>query len=147
MSFEIRDPAIDSARLAERIRQDVAGRRARAAELGIDFEAIAGLRTEDGLENALDVMRLSYALIQVPLELAGAPARPWRHPLRWLKRQTHLLALYYVNVLGYRQGVFNSAAVRLIELLLAEQRAELARLQAQVDDLREQLAAVQQARQ
>jgi hypothetical protein len=144
IGFEIRDAEVDIATLAQRITQDIAARRARAAEVGLDFEAIAGPASASSLDEALTLIRLSYASISLDPEPLGPAAIPWRHPLRWFKRQAHALVVYYVNRLGYRQMVFNSGTLQLLEQLLVEGKAEVTHLRTQVADLTERLVALEQ---
>lgn len=143
--FEIRDPEIDSVALAERVAKHITARRARSAELNLDFEELAGLTSASGLDEALALIRLSYDSIHLDPEPLGPRVRPWRHPLRWFKQQAHALAVYYVNRLGDRQMVFNSGTLQLLEHLLNEQKAEVVRLKGQIADLTERLLAIEQA--
>jgi hypothetical protein len=144
IGFEIRDPEIDTVALAQRITQDIGARRARAAELGLDFEAIAGSASASSLDEALALIQLSYDSIHLDPKPLGPAVIPWHHPLRWFKQQAHALAVYYVNRLGYRQMVFNSGTLQLLEQLLVEGKAEVTHLRAQVADLTERLSALEQ---
>lgn len=145
MSFEIRDSAIDTVALSKRIEQGISVRRARAVELGLDFEAMAGLTSFSDLDEALTLIRLSYDAIRLEPEFLGPPTSPWRHPFRWFKQQAHSLVVYYVNRLGCRQMVFNCGGWQLLEFLLTEHQAELTRLRGQVADLAEQLRNMEQS--
>jgi hypothetical protein len=135
VSFEIRDSEIDTHTLAQRIAQAIVARRARAAELGLDFDVIAGLKPGGELDQLLGLIRLSYQAIHLEPDHPPSPARLWRHPLGWLKQQFHTLVIYYVNRLGYRQMVFNAGTVRVLEHLLARYDEAVNDLRAQVDDL------------
>jgi hypothetical protein len=143
--FEIRDPEIDAVALAERIARHIAIRHTRSVELNLDFETLAGAADAGGLDEALALIQLSYDSIHLDPEPLGPRVRPWRHPLRWFKQQAHAFAVYYVNRLGYRQMVFNSGTLQLLEHLLNEQKAEVVRLKGQVADLTERLLVIEQA--
>jgi hypothetical protein len=142
--LEIRDPEIDSVALAERVAKHITARRARAAELNLDFEELAGLTSASGLDEALALIPPSCDSIHLDPEPLGPRVRPWRHPLCWFKQQAHALAVYYVNRLGYRQMVFNDSTLQLLKHLLVEGKAEVTHLRTQVADLTERLAALEQ---
>jgi hypothetical protein len=142
--FEVEIPESDAIWLSQRIAQNIATRRARAAQLGLDFEKMAGLTDMADAATAMALLQISCDAIQLEQEPLGPPVRPWRHPLLWLKQKSHALVLHYVSRLGYRQMVFNKAAVRLLEHILAEHEAEVAQLKAQFADLAQQLRSVEQ---
>jgi hypothetical protein len=146
IDFEIRDPQVDTIKLAQRITQDIAGRRAQAAEVGLDFEAIVDSPPASSLDEALALVRLSNASISLAPEPLGPGAIQWRHPLLWFKQQAHALIVYYVNRLGHRQMVFNSGTLQLLEQLLVEGKVEVTQLRTRVADLSERLAALEQQR-
>lgn len=143
-NFEVEIPESDAIGLSQRIDHSIATRRARAAELGLDFDTMAGLAAMDDAADAMALLQLSSDAVQLAQEPLGPPVRPWGHPLLWLKQKSHALVLHYVSRLGYRQMVFNKAAVRLLERILAEREAELAQLKAQVADLAQQLRSLEQ---
>jgi hypothetical protein len=126
------------------VSKHITARRTRAVELNLDFEELAGLTSASGLDEALALILLSYDSIHLDVESLGLAVLPWRHPLRWFKQQAHALVVYYVNRLGYRQMVFNGGTLQLLEQLLVEGKAEVFRLRAQVADLTERLAALEQ---
>ena len=99
--------------------------------------------TGDPLDEALALVRLSHSAIRLGHDPLGPPVRPWRRPLLWLKQQAHALAAYYANRLGQRQMVFNGGALPLLEHILAQHRAETARLQAQIAELSDRVRALE----
>jgi hypothetical protein len=144
--FEIRDPEIDSAALAERMAMHITVRRTRAAELDLDFEELAGLTSASGLDEALALIQLACGSLHMEPRPHGRPVRSWRHPLRWFKQELHALVIYYVNRLAYRQMIFNNGVLQLLEHLLAEHKADVTCLRVQVADLTERLLDIEPPR-
>lgn len=144
--FVIKDAEIDTTALVRRIEEGLAHRRNRAAELGIDFEAMAGLQSVDGPAHWLALTRLSCQAVHVQPDHFDASLRLWRHPLGWLRQQARVLVTYYVNRLSARQGVFNVGMMHLLEDTMAAKDAEIRDLKAQVIALRDRLQDLEQLR-
>jgi hypothetical protein len=146
LGFEIRDPAIDEMELARRVEKNTPARRARAAELGLDFEAMSTPMPASQPEQWLALAWLSCHAIRLQADTFETIAHPWYRPLRWLRRQIHKLVTYYTNRLGYRQMVFNIGVLQVLEHHLYEQQALVRDLSMQVADLEARLHDLQQPR-
>lgn len=145
LGFEIRDPAIDEMELARRVEKNTPARRARAAELGLDFEAMSTPMPASQPEQWLALAWLSCRAIRLQADTFDPIARPWRQPLRWLRHQLHALVVYHTNRLGDRQMVFNMGVLQLLEHQVDEQQALVRDLRVQVADLEARLRDLQQS--
>ena len=152
--IEIRDNQIDVQAVMQQIRANLQKRREAAAAQGVDFDAfVAGLNQDQQghfdaavyynlrRANALcDRITVSRYVSPRPTPLIGGLIQRARGAL-------HDLVIYYVNMLGSKQTLFNEAIVYMQNSLIegldkdAEQtRVELAALRTEVQQLRTELA-------
>lgn len=144
--IEIRDPEINVAEIMARIRENLAKREPLSPEVdSLTFDPGLGgfISLEEGLKQSLQQANLTHDKIYVGDQLR--PMATWKDRLAGpFRRPLHSLVRFYVDILSAKQISFNSAAVRALNALSERQareqeasRQELARLQAEVAELKE----------
>jgi hypothetical protein len=154
--IEIRDEQIDTEAIMRRIRENIQKRRETAEAQGIDFDAfVKGLyREEVGHFDAAvyyNLRRANTLYDRVTVKQYVSPRHaPLIGPLiQRVRAALHDLVIYYVNMLGSKQVLFNESLVYLLNGLvqgLEKDAEELTALRQEVQELRAQLAAVQAKR-
>ncbi len=158
--IEIRDEQIDVQAVMRQIRANLQQRRAAAAAQGVDFDAfVAGLYQENqGHFAAAVYYNLRRANATYDRITVSRYVSPRSTPFigGWLQRLRgilHDLVIYYVNMLGSKQTMFNESITYLQNSLIegldkdaASTAAELAALRAEVQALRAELAELKAAR-
>lgn len=152
--IEIRDDQIDVQAVMQQIRANLQKRREAAAAQGVDLDAfVAGLYREDhGHFDAPVYYNLRRANATYDRITVSRYVSPRSTPvvgglIQRVRGALHDLVIYYVNMLGSKQTLFNEAIVYMQNSLIegldkdAEQiAAELAALRTEVQQLRIELA-------
>ncbi len=158
--IEIHDEQIDAQDIVHRIRANIHTRHEVAQAQGLDFDAFVEGQYPEGKRHFDKVVY--HNLRRANATYDGITVKKYVSPrsvplvgklVQRLRGVAHDLVIYYVNMLGSRQMLFNGALVHLLNSLMegleqdaAHNAQELAALQAQVRALRAQVAELQQAR-
>jgi hypothetical protein len=150
--IEWRDPELDAEAIMREIRKRIRQRRAQAEAQGLDFDAIAqgeageqaAGRFSRELYSGLRQMRLSYNKVNVGPVLTATRIPLVGKLVQAVRAQLHQLVLFYVNMLGSRQSLFNQQVVETTTKLVKEldnqnDRDEIAALRARVEQLEKRL--------
>jgi hypothetical protein len=139
-TFEIRDPEIDTDEIKRIVAERREQRRQYARKHAINFERLAqpvdlGEKSEEAIRWTLDLVEARQAAILVQ-PYTFSSGQGWLGSLLALvKKQAHHLVIYYVNMLGRKQILFNESATWAIAL----QQARFERLQAKVSALEQEI--------
>jgi hypothetical protein len=126
--------------LCNRLAQDIARRRKLATERGLDFELVAHGERHVSQDTEADFDDLQLYRDKIRVHLVMAPRRYTRLGLLpqladRLRRELHGLPVFYCNLLGQRQILFND---RLLHLL-----ASFAQRLKVTEDVADQVQALQ----
>jgi hypothetical protein len=152
--IEIRDEQIDAEAIMHTIRANIQKRREAAQAQGIDFDAfVQGLYSEGkGHFDAAVYYNLRRAATLYDRITVKQYVSPRKVPIagglmQRVRGALHDLVIYYVNMLGSKQTLYNESIVYalngLVEGLeknLAQQAEEMETLRREVDSLHKQLA-------
>ena len=155
-SIEIRDPAIDSEAVMQRIREKIRERRAQAEAQGLNYQAfVEGLYAANPtarFDHSLyyDLRRMSVAFDKVGVGLSLTETHmpvigPW---VQRVRAGLHQLVIYYVNMLAGQQARYNEYTVRALSGLIkgleaGPTPAEVEALRNDVTQLRARLAQLE----
>lgn len=155
--IEIRDPEINVAEIIEEIRRNIRQRRSEAQGEDVAFPTFdAGLspaiepteELEKVLHHHLNQASLHYNKIGVASQLMPRPVPLVGRLWTAFRREAHNLVIFYVNTLAARQITFNDHALRalnaLAQMVTRGSRAEVARLEAELQALQERVDQLEQ---
>ncbi len=149
---EIHADQVDSETIMRTIRANLQQRRSAAQAQGLDFEALAsGVLTQDSGRFAPEVytnLRRANATadrIAVSQQVSEQHVPLFGGLLQRVRQALHQLVVYYVNMLAAKQVLFNESIVAVVVELVAEREhaADVTSLQAEIQDLRARLAALE----
>ena len=150
LPFEVGDPTLDEAALRRTVAKGIATRQQLAEERGFDFESLAFGRVFTPVTDNLLLKDLWLYQDQIHVHTTVAPQHVTRFGflpsiLTRLKWSLHGLAVWYSNLLGLRQILFNVALVQFLMDLSQQLRSleslanQVATLQQQVEELQQQM--------
>lgn len=151
--IEIRDPEIDAEAIMRQIRANIRQRREAARTQGIDFDAfLDGIYHQDQghFEPAVyyNIRRMNtmYDRITVKQYVSPRSVPLVGELMQRVRVAMHDLVIYYVNMLGSKQVLFNEALVYMLNDLLAgleKDAGEMAAMRKELDELRARLAKLE----
>src|SRR5687768_15364839 len=111
-TFEIRDPEIDTAEIGKIIAERIAQRRRYAQGHSINFDRLsqpAGLseKSDEAIRWTLDLVEARQATLLVQPYIVSSGQGWLGSLLALVKKQAHNLVIYYINMLGRKQILFN----------------------------------------
>jgi hypothetical protein len=139
-TFEIRDPKIDTAEIGKIIAERIAQRHRYAQEHSINFDRLSqptdlNEKSDEAIRWTLDLAEARQAAILIPPYTSSTDQGRLSSLISLLKKQAHNLVIYYINMLGQKQILFNESATWAIAL----QQARFERLQAKVSALEQEI--------
>jgi hypothetical protein len=150
--IEIRDPEINVAEIIEEIRRNIRRRRSEAQGEDVTFPTFdAGLspaiepteEMEKVLHHHLNQASLHYNQIGVASQLMPRPVPLVGRLWTAFRREAHNLVIFYVNILAARQITFNDHVLQalnaLAQMVTGRSRAEVARLEAELQALQQRV--------
>jgi hypothetical protein len=147
--IEIRDDQIDAAEIMRTIRANIQKRREAARAQGIDYDAfLQGLYTGDkGHFDAAVYYNLRRAAALFDRITVKQYVSPRSIPLvgglaQRVRRSLHDLVIYYVNMLGSKQILFNESVVYALNSLVEGLERDNARQAEEIATLRQELEAL-----
>lgn len=155
--IEIRDPEINVAEIMEEIRRNIRRRRSEERDGEVTFPTFdAGLgpavepteELEKVLHHHLSEASLHYNKIGVALQLMPRPVPLFGRLWTAFRREAHNLVIFYVNTLAARQITFNDHVLQalnaLAQMVTGGNRAEVARLEAELQALQQRVNQLEQ---
>lgn len=131
--FEIRDTEIDTSGIKQVLNKQIVQRRSYAQAHSLDFETLAKPVhfNEETRRWMLELLEHHQAAILIEPYVIPTNQGLWGHLLGLIKKQFHQLAIYYVNLLGQKQILFN---INVVEAMAFHQ-IQIEKLQETVNSL------------
>jgi len=155
--IEIRNPEINVAEIMEEIRRNIRRRHNEARGGKVTFPTFDAALSpaiepteelEKVLHHHLNQASLHYNRIGVASQLMPRPVPLVGRLWTAFRREAHNLVIFYVNTLAARQITFNDHALRalnaLAQMVRRGSRAEVARLEAELQALQERVDQLEQ---